>query len=109
MDLAGDHSRRDHAWRPYASPVEGYEAESAVSSFLKRENKEIPQNNYSVYLPPNPKPKTYPMSIMITCIKKDSGHHESHHTAISDFGWTNEATGENGSYTRDGLFDYIKQ
>lgn len=49
------------------------------------------------------------MSIKITCINKSGGDHEDPHHAISDLGWTNEQSGEQGKSTRLAVYDWIKQ
>lgn len=48
------------------------------------------------------------MAIRITCIKKDSGNHENPHTAISDLGWKNDATGATGNSTRLEMYDFVE-
>jgi hypothetical protein len=48
------------------------------------------------------------MSVRITCISKDNGHHENRHVAITSLGWLNEDTNERGSSTRLQLYDWIK-
>jgi hypothetical protein len=48
------------------------------------------------------------MSIRITCIKKSGGHHADPHHAISELGWTNEQTREQGTSTRLVVYDWIK-
>lgn len=48
------------------------------------------------------------MSIRITCIKKSGGHQADPHHAISELGWTNEQTREQGTSTRLVVYDWIK-
>ena len=49
------------------------------------------------------------MSIRILCINKDGGYHENPHVAISNLGWTNEATGKSGRSTRLEMYNWIEQ
>src|SRR5260370_41690416 len=48
------------------------------------------------------------MSIRINGIKKSNWYHEDTHHAISELGWTNEQTNENGRSTRMEMYDWIK-
>ena len=48
------------------------------------------------------------MSILITCINKDSGNHENPHTAISNLGWIEDGSGKVGNTSRDQMHDWIK-
>lgn len=48
------------------------------------------------------------MSIRITCINKDGGHHENPHSAISHLGWTEDGTGKTGKSTRLEMYEWIK-
>ena len=48
------------------------------------------------------------MAIRITCINKTQGYHQDPHHAISNLGWTNEATGAQGKNTRLQIYDWIK-
>src|ERR1039457_2744741 len=48
------------------------------------------------------------MAIRITCINKSGGYHADPHHAISDLGWINEGTGEQGKSTRLQAYDWIK-
>jgi len=47
------------------------------------------------------------MTVRITCIKKDSGDHENHYTAISTLNWINEDTRQTGSTSRLDMYDYV--
>lgn len=47
------------------------------------------------------------MAVLITCIKKDFGNHESPLSAITSFGWVNESTEVRGSTTRLVMYDFI--
>ena len=47
------------------------------------------------------------MSIKITCIKKDLGHHDNPHVAISTLGWINEQTSNTGKSTRMEIYDWL--
>lgn len=49
------------------------------------------------------------MSVRITCIKKDGGHHENPHSAISTLGWINEATSESGRSTRLDMYEFVNR
>jgi hypothetical protein len=48
------------------------------------------------------------MAIRITCINKSGGYHADPHHAISQLGWVNEQTGEQGKSTRLEIYDWIK-
>ena len=48
------------------------------------------------------------MAVRITCINKSNGFHENPYTAITDLGWLNPNTGENGRNTREQMYDWIK-
>lgn len=48
------------------------------------------------------------MSVRITCIKKDNGHHQDSHEAITDLGWLNESTGEKNFSTRIQMVEFIR-
>lgn len=47
------------------------------------------------------------MGVRITCIKKSNGQHENPYVAIESLGWTNEATGERNSSTREQMYDWV--
>jgi hypothetical protein len=49
------------------------------------------------------------MAIRITCINKAAGQHYDPHTAITNLGWTNDATGEAGKSTRLQVYEWLKQ
>jgi uncharacterized protein DUF3892 len=48
------------------------------------------------------------MAIRITCINKSGGYHSDPHHAISDLGWVNDSTGEQGKSTRQQVYDWLK-
>lgn len=48
------------------------------------------------------------MTIRITCINKDHGYHDNPHEAISELGWTNEATGESNRSERLTIYEWLK-
>ena len=48
------------------------------------------------------------MSVKITCINKDNGHHYDSHEAISHLGWFEESTGKSGKCTRAEMVKYIE-
>ena len=48
------------------------------------------------------------MAIRIICIKKDNGNHENPYVAITSLNWINESTGNKGTISRIGLYDWIK-
>ncbi|HYV90924.1 MAG TPA: DUF3892 domain-containing protein [Chitinophagales bacterium] len=48
------------------------------------------------------------MAIKITCIKKDNGHHENPHVAISSLSWINESTSETGTTSRVDMYEWVK-
>jgi hypothetical protein len=48
------------------------------------------------------------MAIRITCINKSGGFHSDPHHAISNLGWVNEATGDQGKNSRQQVYDWIK-
>ena len=47
------------------------------------------------------------MAVRITCITKSNGQHENPYVAIESLGWTNEATGDRGSSTREQMYDWV--
>jgi hypothetical protein len=49
------------------------------------------------------------MAIRITCINKAGGRHDDPHCAISNLGWTNDATGNTGKSTRIEIYDWLKE
>ena len=49
------------------------------------------------------------MSVKITCINKDNGHHYDPHLAITDLGWINEQTNEAGKSTRIEMVEFIER
>jgi hypothetical protein len=49
------------------------------------------------------------MTIKITCINKDNGHHEDPHLAISYLGWLDENTKESGKYSRLQMVDFLEK
>jgi hypothetical protein len=48
------------------------------------------------------------MSIRITCINKAGGQHENPHVAIPKLGWTEDGTGKSGIWTREQMYDWLK-
>jgi Protein of unknown function (DUF3892) len=48
------------------------------------------------------------VTVRITCIRKAGGDHYDPHIAISNLGWVNDGTGENGSSTREQLYDWLR-
>jgi hypothetical protein len=49
------------------------------------------------------------MSIRITCINKDNGHHQDPHEAITHLGWVNEVSGKTGKNTRLEIVDFLEK
>jgi len=49
------------------------------------------------------------MGFRITCINKDSGHHENPYVAITHLNWVNDQTGESGRSTRLQMYDFVKR
>jgi hypothetical protein len=49
------------------------------------------------------------MSVKITCINKDNGHHEDPHLAIAYFGWLNEVSGEVGRCSLIKMVEFIEK
>lgn len=49
------------------------------------------------------------MSVRITCINKDGGHHYDPHEAITHLGWINEADGKTGKSTLAEMVSYLEK
>jgi len=49
------------------------------------------------------------MSVRITCINKDNGHHYDPYEAITDLGWLNEHTGHSGKSTLKQMVDFLEE
>ena len=47
------------------------------------------------------------MTVRITCINKDNGHHDDPHEAISHLGWLNEVTKSSGKATLQEMVDFL--
>jgi len=48
------------------------------------------------------------MAIRITCINKESGHHDDPHHAITNLGWVEDGTGKKDKSTRLQMYDWLK-
>ena len=48
------------------------------------------------------------MAIQITCIKKAGGQHYDPHSAITNLGWVNPATGKKGNSSRQQVYDWLE-
>jgi hypothetical protein len=48
------------------------------------------------------------MSVRITCINKDNGHHYDPHEAITHLGWVNESTQKRGKSTRAEIVKFLE-
>jgi len=48
------------------------------------------------------------MTVRITCINKDGGNHENPHVAITDLGWIEDGTNDEGKSSRLAMYDWIK-
>ncbi len=48
------------------------------------------------------------MSIRITCINKEEGHHLDPHAAIISLGWVEDGTGKSGKWAREKVYNWIK-
>lgn len=48
------------------------------------------------------------MTIRITCINKEHGHHQDPHHAISYLGWVDDVTGNADKSTRLAIYEWIK-
>ncbi len=49
------------------------------------------------------------MSVRITCINKDNGHHYDQHLAITHLGWINEETSATGKSTRLQMVEFVEK
>lgn len=48
------------------------------------------------------------MAVRIVCINKDNGDHYDPHEAVTNYGWSNEETGEQNKCTREVMVDFIE-
>jgi hypothetical protein len=48
------------------------------------------------------------MPIRVTCINKDSGHHEDPHMGITNFGWIEDLSSNSGNYTRLQMIKFLE-
>jgi hypothetical protein len=49
------------------------------------------------------------MSVRITCINKDNGHHYDPHEAITKLSWVNESDGMIGKSTRLEMVEFVEK
>jgi hypothetical protein len=47
------------------------------------------------------------MTVRITCINKEQGHHDDPHAAISTLGWVDEGTNKTGRSTRVDMHNWV--